>query len=604
MAIDKFFKVKQFLDSVPSSLKSANEIYNFARNKYKQIMGVFPDGIDNIALKRGAAEMQETRNKVVKLDELTPDPRVIQPKGAKVDTMRAHENISGGSGYAEGDTKYNADILGEEIARMRGLIDEGQDATDMDPKEYSKIYDEAYSYLTALRMLNKKPPGKGELSVTIGGETKNMTPEGIMNFLMKSGKSADTNIGTAPKTTKKKPKVDPELKKAEDQKQLFMDFEGRIETEPEMLARMKKQNKEAIERLKKKKEKDLSDKLKDLPDDIDPDAMADGGRIGFSGGGAGFAGDPMEGDKYVMSDIPGSPQIPMGQFGPVNVGIFGGGGFRKNEIVPGVDMATTDQTFGIMGQIPIGDTGFSIGGDYMKSRVNERFTGDRIPGQVFKNVPVDSDRFNIGINFRKQFKDGSKPKDPSRRSFIKLMGGLAALPFVGKFFKPAAKVVEKAAPVVQEGVKLGFENFMLLVNKIKKLGKDVTKTSGTKEREKVTRYVTDNNEYELIEDLSTGDVRIVKDRMGGTTIGDETFDTINDRSVLDYRSPKSFYNNQTKKGGETLAEYDEVKEVANRDGTFDDFDEIDDFAVQEMLEEIGKKPIKKAGGGLAYMLGE
>ena len=59
--------------------------------------------------------------------------------------------------------------------------------------------------------------------------------------------------------------------------------------------------------------------------------------------------------------------------------------------------------------------------------------------------------------------------------------------FVGKFFKPAAKVVEKAAPVVQEGAKLGYENFMLLVNKIKKLGKDVTETSGTKEREKVTR---------------------------------------------------------------------------------------------------------------------
>ena len=44
-------RVKQFLDAVPSALKSANEIYNFARNKYKQIMGVFPDGIDNIALR-------------------------------------------------------------------------------------------------------------------------------------------------------------------------------------------------------------------------------------------------------------------------------------------------------------------------------------------------------------------------------------------------------------------------------------------------------------------------------------------------------------------------------------------------------------------------
>jgi len=59
-----------------------------------------------------------------------------------------------------------------------------------------------------------------------------------------------------------------------------------------------------------------------------------------------------------------------------------------------------------------------------------------------------------------------------------------------------------------------------------------------------------------------------------------------------------------KKGGKTPAEYEEVKEVANRDGTFDDYDEIDDQAVQEMLEEIGKTPIKKAGGGLAYMLGE
>jgi len=199
-------------------------------------------------------------------------------------------------------------------------------------------------------------------------------------------------------------------------------------------------------------------------------------------------------------------------------------------------------------------------------------------------------------------KDGGPP-NPGRRGFLKLMGGLAALPFVGKFFKPAAKVAETAAPVVQEGVKLGYENFMLLVDKIKKLGKPADNLA-TKEREKVTRYVSDNNEYELIEDISSGDIRIVKDRIGGSTYGDEAFEVINDRSVLDYKSPKSFYNNQTKKSGKTVAEYDEVKEVANRDGTFDDFSEIDDFAVQEMLEEISKAPIKKAGGGLAYMLGE
>ena len=52
----------------------------------------------------------------------------------------------------------------------------------------------------------------------------------------------------------------------------------------------------------RKKKKTSVINLKDLPDDI-PD-MADGGRIGFSGGGAGFAGDQIEGS------LPG--QEPMG----------------------------------------------------------------------------------------------------------------------------------------------------------------------------------------------------------------------------------------------------------------------------------------------------
>ena len=78
----------------------------------------------------------------------------------------------------------------------------------------------------------KERPGEGEVSVTIEGETKNMTPEGIMEFLMKKGTkgtdiTGDTFIGKAPKTKKTKPPVDPELKKSDDQKQLFTDFENR-----------------------------------------------------------------------------------------------------------------------------------------------------------------------------------------------------------------------------------------------------------------------------------------------------------------------------------------------------------------------------------------
>jgi hypothetical protein len=235
-------------------------------------------------------------------------------------------------------------------------------------------------------MLNRKPKKEG------------------VEKLIESG---DITIGTAPKTTKTKPAVDPELQKSEDQKQLFMDFEDRNKTRPGKINYDKMGEFLGV----KLRGDETFDELLEIEKNLGKPKKADGGRIGFSGGGAGFAGDPMEGDQYTMGQqIPGSPQVPMGQFGPVNVGIFGGGGYSKNQIVPGVDKAITNQNYGITTQIPIGNTGFTIGGDYMKSRANERFTGDAIPGQTFKSVPTDSDRFNVGINFRKQFKYGSKDR--------------------------------------------------------------------------------------------------------------------------------------------------------------------------------------------------
>jgi len=96
---------------------------------------------------------------------------------------------------------------------------------------------------------------EGIIPTTIEGKTKNMSPEEIMDFLMKNKKGKDTNIGTAPKTTKTKPKVDPKLQAAEDQNKLFQDFSKRTETDAEIIARMNKQNKEAVKRLKEKKKK-------------------------------------------------------------------------------------------------------------------------------------------------------------------------------------------------------------------------------------------------------------------------------------------------------------------------------------------------------------
>ena len=574
-----YTRIKQFLDAVPRALTSANEIYNFARNKYKQIMGVFPDGLDDVFLKRGAAEMQDVRQKVVKFPEggkdktdpfiTRPDPRVKQPPGAKMDVQRANENLAGGANYAEGDTKYNADVLADEIARMRGANRE-----DLPVKESMKLYSEAYDYLTELNRLNRPSPGKGQLSVTIGGETKNMTPEGIMNFLMGRGKGADTNIGKAPKTTKTKPAVDPELQAMEDQNKMFQDFSKRTETEAEMLERMKRQNKESVERLKKKKEKDLGDKLKDLPDDI-PD-MADGGRIGFgsgSVGAVGFAGNQTEqsqpGDQpmEMPRNLGFQPIFPMPQ-----KNIPGSGGmseFRK------FLQAVGAPELGMGFNFPVGKSGI-LGVGVAPSG-------------------------NVGAQLRIPFKDGSKPKNPGRRTFLKGMAGLAAIPFIGKFFKPVAKVAEAGGPAIAEGVKLGFDKFMMLVDKIKRLGRK-TDAVTQKEREEGFVYTgKDGSEYELVEDLTTGDLRITKDKPGGMTVGDKSLDVIEDRSTFYLKRNQA---DETTKGRKPPDEYDEVKEIPGPDGTFDDVDDIDNETVKEILEELGETRTKKASGGLAYMLGE
>ena len=136
--------------------------------RFTKEAGRSPNPVELTNLKKMAQEM-ESSEKVIpfpmggkdKTDFFStrPDPRVKQPKGAKMDVQRAHENLAGGSNYAQGDTKYNADVLADEIARQRKLIpDDGiADSSDLDFKTKTALYDEAYSYLTGLRMLNKKP---------------------------------------------------------------------------------------------------------------------------------------------------------------------------------------------------------------------------------------------------------------------------------------------------------------------------------------------------------------------------------------------------------------------------------------------------------------
>ena len=93
----------------------------------------------------------------------TKSPDQFQMPKAKQDVIEASENVS--PNYTQGDTKYNADVLALEIAKKRGFVKEDGDASDMSQIEYSKLYSEAYQFLSNLNRLNKpvkrEPTPKG-----------------------------------------------------------------------------------------------------------------------------------------------------------------------------------------------------------------------------------------------------------------------------------------------------------------------------------------------------------------------------------------------------------------------------------------------------------
>ena len=215
----------------------------------------------------------------------------------------------------------------------------------------------------------------------------------------------------------------------------------------------------------------------------------------------------------------------------------------------------------------------------------------------------------IGFQFRKKFGPGAKGKrvnrkeggGMSRRQFMKIMGGIASLPFIGKFFKgakPAAKIAEVATktPVVKPP-----EYFFDLAAKIKILGKE----SSTARRERMVEVNYKN--YTLEEDLVTGDMTIVK-RKGDPEFGYE-------EEVMALRKGQA---DEMTKGKTPPDEYEELTVRPDPDGKMKDVEDgIEPESIQEIVEEVGQgggnldqrtlEEIARgrlASGGVAMMLGE
>ena len=199
---------------------------------------------------------------------------------------------------------------------------------------------------------------------------------------------------------------------------------------------------------------------------------------------------------------------------------------------------------------------------------------------------------------------GFKVGSPSKRAFLKAAGGIAALLTAIKSGLIGTGGKETTKQVVKESVKdvanTPPKYFFDLVNKIKILGNE---TKSISPRTKTTTY----KNYELEEDLTTGDLTVVKQK------GDPDF--AYEEEVLIFRKGQA---DETTKGKTPPDEYEELTVRPDGDGKMKDVEDgIEPEGIKEIQEELSEgggnideltlQKIKRgelAGGGLAYMLGE
>jgi hypothetical protein len=199
------------------------------------------------------------------------------------------------------------------------------------------------------------------------------------------------------------------------------------------------------------------------------------------------------------------------------------------------------------------------------------------------------------------FDEGSKPKSPSKRLFLKGLGALAVLPVVGKFFK-LGKVLEAGkytGPAIEK-IKGMPEWFPSLVKKLFNEGEDVTKKMAVKERQIVKKgTLEDGDEVNMYYDMDTGDVNIeVYNKGMGTSSGSyyQPYALRYKKGQMDettkgQKPPDEFSVDETElhRSG---PEPDDIEFYGNEtsvDGAISDLTELEAFAKNKTTKQIHKK---------------
>jgi len=339
---------------------------------------------------------------------------------------------------------------------------------------------------------------------------------------------------------------------------------------------------------------------RDIPED--PEDFAKGGRIGYAGGS----------DMGTVADSKGKTGPSKGGYqgggtGPVERPTGGGGGNDNNttydytipkQIVKqtAVNTAKNLARNKIMNTLGLAKFSNPIGiamalKDFYDQTQNPTLTEEEAMGGGITGMTTGG---------RAGFMAGGM----GRRGFLKMLAGLGGGIAAAKtgLLKLAGKepVKQVAKEVVQQSSTTPPPYFFKLAEKIKKLGSDTTPTND-RTIAKSLKSKDGTADYILEEDMATGDIQIKKVNM-------ERDDMINDIEIMELRRGEVVRGTDGK-AIKTPDEYDEVTESISRiyKDSFNDPDYSEGIRVKEIMEEVIDTPsikIKKAGGGIARMLGE
>ena len=175
------------------------------------------------------------------------------------------------------------------------------------------------------------------------------------------------------------------------------------------------------------------------------------------------------------------------------------------------------------------------------------------------------------------FKDGM-----TRRTFLKLLGGMAAIPIVGKFLKPfkTAKGVKKVPMIATDNVPGKPEWFDQLVNKVILEGDDVTKKFATGERQSIhQKTLDDGSVVRVTEDTDQGAVR-VEYESEANVFGDDV--------LMEYKKPLPDEGDPRPAAEFSTAESGPVGRQQGPDDFDIDVDEVGGSSISDLDSDVSK----------------